>query len=95
MKPKPAARASATEDRCPVCLEDYQDKVFVDACFHAFCFNCITCAAELAGNKCPMCKTVFEVVIHNIRANDDYDTVCVCVCMYCTYVCVYVSVYLV
>lgn len=60
----------------------------MDACFHAFCFNCITCAAELAGNKCPMCKTVLEVVIHNVRANDDYDTVCVCACTVHMCVCV-------
>ena len=28
-----APAASSTEDRCPVCLEDYQQKAFVDACF--------------------------------------------------------------
>ena len=31
---KPAAGASSAEERCPICLEDFQDKAFVDACFH-------------------------------------------------------------
>ena len=28
------AGASASEQRCPVCLGDYQNKAFIDACFH-------------------------------------------------------------
>ena len=31
---KPAAGAGSTEERCPICLEDFQDKAFVNACFH-------------------------------------------------------------
>ncbi len=29
-----AAGAKSVEDRCPICLEDFEDKAFVDACFH-------------------------------------------------------------
>ena len=31
---QPAAGASTSEQRCPVCLEDFEDKAFVDSCFH-------------------------------------------------------------
>lgn len=26
--------AGAIEKRCPICLEDFDDKTFIDACFH-------------------------------------------------------------
>ena len=29
-----AAAAGAVEQRCPICLEDFKDKTFIDACFH-------------------------------------------------------------
>jgi len=29
-----AAGAGAIEQRCPICLEDFEDKTFIDACFH-------------------------------------------------------------
>lgn len=29
-----AAGAGAVEQRCPICLEDFEDKTFIDACFH-------------------------------------------------------------
>ncbi len=29
-----AAGAISVEERCPICLEDFEDKAFVDACFH-------------------------------------------------------------
>lgn len=31
---KPAAGATSAEERCPICLEDFEDKAFIDACFH-------------------------------------------------------------
>lgn len=74
---RPAAGAGSTEERCPICLEDYQDKAFIDACFHAFCFECIVKAVEMTTGRCPMCKTSFDTVIHNVRAIDDYDRVSV------------------
>ncbi len=31
---EPAAGATASsESRCPICLEDFEDKAFIDACF--------------------------------------------------------------
>ena len=41
---------------------------------HVFCFACIVQWSEVA-NSCPMCKTQFRSVIHNVRANDDYEKV--------------------
>ena len=72
---KPAAGAGSAEERCPICLEDYDDKAFIDACFHAFCFGCIVKAVETTTGRCPMCKATFDTVIHNVRAIDDYDRV--------------------
>ena len=72
---KPAAGAESAEERCPICLEDYEDKAFIDACFHAFCFGCIVKAVEVTTGRCPMCKATFDTVIHNVRAIDDYDRV--------------------
>lgn len=68
-----APAASSTEDRCPVCLEDYEQKAFVDACFHAFCFTCIVQWSEVA-NSCPMCKMNFQSIIHDVKSNEDYKT---------------------
>lgn len=70
-----AAGASSAEERCPICLEDFEDKAFIDACFHAFCFACIVKAVEMTTSRCPMCKAFFDTVIHNVRAIDDYDRV--------------------
>ena len=38
---QPAAGASTSEQRCPVCLEDFEDKAFVDSCFHILLCNYI------------------------------------------------------
>ena len=65
--------AALVEERCPICLDDYQNKAFITTCFHAFCFTCVVKAAEVTGRACPLCKVKFNKVIHNIRANNDYD----------------------
>ena len=28
------AGAGSVEQRCPICLEDFEDKAFIDVCFH-------------------------------------------------------------
>lgn len=89
---RPAAGASSAEERCPICLEDYKDKAFIDACFHAFCFGCVVKAVEVTSGRCPMCKTTFDTVIHNVRAIDDYDRVSVC--KYHTYKSLFVSLFI-
>ena len=37
VKTDAAPAASSVEDRCPVCLEDYSDKAFVESCFRILC----------------------------------------------------------
>lgn len=31
---EPAAGANTSEQHCPICLEDFEDKSFIDTCFH-------------------------------------------------------------
>lgn len=40
---QPAPGAKSVEERCPICLEDFKDKAFVDACFHIQNNSCFVC----------------------------------------------------
>ena len=46
---QPAAGASTSEQRCPVCLEDFEDKAFVDSCFHILLSKMYLYLGELDG----------------------------------------------
>ncbi|RUS33953.1 hypothetical protein BC938DRAFT_483132 [Jimgerdemannia flammicorona] len=41
---------------CPICLQPYTRRAYVQPCFHSFCFMCILQWMELSGGLCPMCK---------------------------------------
>jgi hypothetical protein len=45
------AAAGAVEQRCPICLEDVNDKTFIDACFHILLHALVVNA--LASNEQP------------------------------------------
>lgn len=65
---------SESETSCAICLgSGMDDRSLLDTCFHAFCFTCI---AEWSKQSmtCPLCKTRFKSVIHNISSNIEYDT---------------------
>ena len=35
-----AVAASTVEQRCPICLEDFENKTFIDSCFHILLHVC-------------------------------------------------------
>lgn len=59
------------DQKCPVCLQPFEDEVILDACFHAFCRFCITQWAEYEPakrhglNHCPLCRTHFTALLSN------------------------------
>eukprot|EP00041_Stephanoeca_diplocostata_P029790 m.887074 g.887074 ORF g.887074 m.887074 type:complete len:565 (-) comp23634_c0_seq3:2256-3950(-) len=74
-----ASQHASTEDSelgasCPICLDStMDDRSLLDSCFHAFCFTCISEWAK-QSMTCPLCKSSFRSVIHNILSNIEYDT---------------------
>uniref|UniRef100_A0A8D0G3S8 RING-type E3 ubiquitin transferase n=1 Tax=Strix occidentalis caurina TaxID=311401 RepID=A0A8D0G3S8_STROC len=50
--------ASASEDRCPVCLITLDNAALTMPCLHRFCFSCIQRWAEIKP-ECPLshCST--------------------------------------
>ncbi|CAN0330390.1 unnamed protein product [Bubo scandiacus] len=47
----------ATEpgNRCPICLDSWDDAAYVMPCVHRFCYRCILRWAETKP-ECPLCK---------------------------------------
>lgn len=60
------------EPDCPVCLSRVQERAYTDSCLHEFCYGCIH-EWSRTHNKCPVCRTVYTRILHNIRSKDDYD----------------------
>ncbi|KNC52359.1 uncharacterized protein AMSG_08332 [Thecamonas trahens ATCC 50062] len=44
-----------------------------DGCFHGFCLVCLAQWAEVS-RTCPLCKTPFTSIIHDIVSSSDYAT---------------------
>ena len=63
---QPAAGASTSEQRCPVCLEDFEDKAFVDSCFHILLYQkCqIYIWANRQGNSLSVLKQMLFRYLH-------------------------------
>jgi E3 ubiquitin-protein ligase Topors len=60
------------DERCPICLSDFDNKAFLDNCFHPFCYFCVLQWSDLV-QTCPLCKKPFSSIIHNVRSSDQYD----------------------
>ncbi|XP_028910713.1 E3 ubiquitin-protein ligase Topors [Ornithorhynchus anatinus] len=58
-------------DKCPICLDGFENMAYLDLCFHRFCFRCVQ---EWSKNKaeCPLCKQPFHSIFHSVRAEDDF-----------------------
>ncbi|XP_033108302.1 E3 ubiquitin-protein ligase Topors-like [Anneissia japonica] len=65
-------RSSSPEENCSICLNEFENKSFTDGCFHKFCFVCILEWSKVKA-VCPLCKTSFKSIIHNIKSNEIYD----------------------
>ena len=67
-----SSRSGSPDQCCPICLGKFRDKSFSDGCFHRFCFQCIREWAKVKST-CPLCKTPFKSIIHNVVSSDVYD----------------------
>ncbi|XP_002739463.1 uncharacterized protein LOC100376440 [Saccoglossus kowalevskii] len=64
--------SKSPENNCSICLGKFENKSFTDGCFHTFCFVCIMEWSKVKAT-CPLCKTSFKSIIHNIKSNEMYD----------------------
>ncbi|XP_077981056.1 uncharacterized protein LOC144436206 [Glandiceps talaboti] len=64
--------AKSPENNCSICLGKFENKSFTDGCFHTFCFVCLQEWSKVKAT-CPLCKTPFRSIIHNIKSNEMYD----------------------
>ncbi|XP_020610510.1 E3 ubiquitin-protein ligase Topors-like [Orbicella faveolata] len=65
-------RSSPKDLTCSVCLSEYDNKAFLDKCFHAFCYFCILQWSEIV-RTCPLCKSSFSSIIHSVKSMDNYQ----------------------
>uniref|UniRef100_A0A8B9MZM9 RING-type E3 ubiquitin transferase n=1 Tax=Accipiter nisus TaxID=211598 RepID=A0A8B9MZM9_9AVES len=54
-KPQPGSMATKLENRCPICLDSWEEASYVMPCLHPFCCPCILQWAE-SKPACPLCK---------------------------------------
>lgn len=66
-------------DTCPICLQGLLDSVMIQACYHVYCFECLsTWVQSLALHgvnppRCPLCKAQFETVFTNVVSEHEYE----------------------
>ena len=68
--PRPPPPSSPT--KCAICLGDLVNSCYTNSCMHQFCFACLLQWSKVKP-ECPLCKSLFQSIFHNIRNNDDYD----------------------
>ncbi|XP_072967270.1 uncharacterized protein [Typha angustifolia] len=73
-----SSSSSSSSSPCPICLEPLKDEAYLDRCFHAFCYKCISQWLRFVGNKqpqpifsisCPLCKTENLSIIHGFSGD--------------------------
>eukprot|EP00096_Caligus_rogercresseyi_P012170 TRINITY_DN5022_c0_g1_i1.p1 TRINITY_DN5022_c0_g1~~TRINITY_DN5022_c0_g1_i1.p1 ORF type:complete len:574 (-),score=185.50 TRINITY_DN5022_c0_g1_i1:386-2107(-) len=60
------------EPNCAICLEKLQNRSVTDSCVHKFCFTCLLEWSRVKA-ECPLCKSKFSSIIHNIRSDNDFE----------------------
>ncbi len=68
--PRPPPASSPT--KCAICLGELVNRCYTNSCMHQFCFACLLQWSKVKP-ECPLCKSLFQSIYHNIRNNDDYD----------------------
>ncbi|CAG7720230.1 unnamed protein product [Allacma fusca] len=58
--------------KCAICLGDLQNRSYSNNCCHQFCFGCLLEWSKVKP-ECPLCKSSFTSIYHNIRSISDYD----------------------
>ncbi|GAB0203128.1 E3 ubiquitin-protein ligase Topors-like [Grus japonensis] len=64
--------ARKLEDRCPICLDSWEEASYVMPCLHQFCYPCIMRWAE-SKPECPLCKRRVKSILHSVRGDDDFE----------------------
>ncbi|KAF1592085.1 hypothetical protein FQV11_0000869, partial [Eudyptes moseleyi] len=64
--------ATELENRCPICLDSWDDAAYVMLCLHQFCYPCILRWAD-SKPECPLCKRRILSIVHSVRADDDFE----------------------
>lgn len=64
--------ATELEDRCPICLDSWEEPSYVLPCLHQFCYPCIARWAD-SKPECPLCKRRVTSIVHSVRADDDFE----------------------
>ncbi|TRY74517.1 hypothetical protein TCAL_00750 [Tigriopus californicus] len=67
------SRCSSPEPHCAICLGGLENMSYTDSCLHKFCFTCLLEWSKVKP-ECPLCKARFKSIIHNIKADDNYDS---------------------
>ncbi|XP_057298870.1 E3 ubiquitin-protein ligase Topors-like [Hydractinia symbiolongicarpus] len=57
---------------CSVCLGPFENRSFLDQCFHSFCYVCIIQWSELS-RLCPLCKSKYNALIHSVTKELEYQ----------------------
>ncbi|XP_071598389.1 E3 ubiquitin-protein ligase Topors-like [Heliangelus exortis] len=73
--PQPVgSRDTPQEERCPICLDSWEDPSFLLPCLHRFCYGCIL---RWVGSKpeCPLCKRRVASILHSVRGDEDFEEV--------------------
>lgn len=74
-----AADLAVLGDACPICLQTLEDPVMLTACYHVYCFECLSTwvhSLALHGVElptCPLCKASFQEVYANVRSETDFE----------------------
>ncbi|KAF1419830.1 hypothetical protein FQV24_0000639, partial [Spheniscus mendiculus] len=66
--------ATELDNRCPVCLDSWDDAAYVMPCLHQFCYRCILRWAD-SKPECPLCKRRVQSIVHSVRADNDFEEV--------------------
>ncbi|GAB0205126.1 E3 ubiquitin-protein ligase Topors-like [Grus japonensis] len=64
--------ATEVDNRCPICLDSWEEASYVTPCLHQFCYACIQRWAE-SKPECPLCKRRILSIVHSVRADDNFE----------------------
>ena len=72
--PKKDEKEKTKANECPICLDQISNLCRTDPCAHEFCLQCLRNWAR-EHNCCPVCRQVFDRILHNFRADNQFDTI--------------------
>ncbi|OPJ80222.1 hypothetical protein AV530_002589 [Patagioenas fasciata monilis] len=64
--------AAELDNRCPICLETWEEASYVMPCLHQFCYTCIRRWAE-SKPECPLCKRKLTSILHSVKGDNDFQ----------------------